>query len=592
MNRFVRRGVIGLVAGLVSSLVVLAAFHDAPHVALALLVGVGYALAFRPSRGGYADSLMSAAAMGVPLWALFDIIVFPVANGQPPQWTGAGMRAQFPYLVGWVVFGAVLGLMVQALTDLALRRLGPEPEPKIEPVTPTRVVVVGGGFAGVTTAQRLEKLFGPDPSIAIQLVSETNALLFTPMLAEVAASSLEPTHISTPLRTSLHRTEVIRGRVASIDLNAKQVLLASDHDAPEMVTHEALRYDHLVLSLGAVSNYFGNKGIEENSFDFKSLADAIGIRNHVIDMFDRASREPDRVRRQAMVTFVIAGAGFSGAELAGGLNDFARGMLAYYPNIPPEDVRIIVAHPADRILPELTESLARYALQRMAARGVTFKLHTRVADARPGVVVLNPAEEIRTETLVWTAGTRPNPVVQALPVELSKRGAVVVDTTLAVPGQPGVWALGDCAAVTDAKTGQPCPPTAQFALREAYTVAHNIHATLRGQPLKPFHFDALGILAVVGHHTACAEIRGLRFSGLFAWLMWRGIYLSKLPGLERQVRVLSDWIIELFFPRDIVQTIDVSDRASRQQARATAVPSAPAEGAIGKTLVGEPGHSA
>ena len=590
MNRFVRRGVIGLLAVLVSSLVVLAAFQDAPHVALALLVGVGYAVAFRPSHDGYADSLMSAAAMGVPLWALFDIIIFPVASGQPPQWTGAGMRAQFPYLVGWVVFGAVLGLMVQALTDLALRLLGPEPEPKIEAVTPTRVVVVGGGFAGVTTAQSLEKLFGPDPSIAIQLVSETNALLFTPMLAEVAASSLEPTHISTPLRTSLHRTEVIRGRVASIDLNAKQVLLASDHDAPEMVTHQALSYDHLVLSLGAVSNYFGNKGIEENSFDFKSLADAIRIRNHVIDMFDRASREADKARRQAMVTFVIAGAGFSGAELAGGLNDFTRGMLAYYPNIPSEEVRIIVVHPADRILPELTESLARYALQRMAARGVTFKLNTRVADARPGLVVLNPAEEIRTETLVWTAGTRPNPVVQALPIEMSKRGAVVVDTTLAVPGQPGVWALGDCAAVTDAKTGKSCPPTAQFALREAYTVAHNIHATLRGRPLKPFHFEALGILAVVGHHTACAEIKSLRFSGLFAWLMWRGIYLSKLPGLERQVRVLSDWIIELFFPRDIVQTIDFGERGPVRPT--TPAPPVAQSGTAGNSLTGEPARSA
>ncbi|MFN8484286.1 MAG: NAD(P)/FAD-dependent oxidoreductase [Anaerolineae bacterium] len=585
-NRFLRRAVIGLLAGIVSSVIVVAAFQDAPHIALALLVGVGYALVFRIAAGGYADSIMSGAAMGVPLWTLFDIIIFPVANGQPPQWTAAGMRAQFPYLVGWVIFGATLGLMVQALSDLAVRRLGPELKPKKPSVTPTRIVVVGGGFAGVTAAQSLEKLFGPDPAVAIQLVSETNALLFTPMLAEVAASSLEPTHISTPLRTSLHRTEVIRGRVASIDLGAKQVRLESDQDAPEMVVHQALPFDHLVLSLGAVSNYFGNKGIEENSFDFKSLGDAIRIRNHVIDMFDRASRELDPERRRAMVTFVIAGAGFSGAELAGGLNDFARGMLAYYPNLAPEDVRIIVVHPADRILPELSESLGKYALERMAARGVTFKLNTRVADARPGIVVLNPSEEIRTETLVWTAGTRPNPVVQALPVELSKRGAVVVDMALAVPGQPGVWALGDCAAVTDAKTGKPCPPTAQFALREAYTVAHNIHATLRGQPLKAFHFDALGVLAVVGHHTACAEIKGLRFSGLFAWLMWRGIYLSKLPGLERQVRVLSDWIIELFFPRDIVQTIDFGNRDPERQT------SAATDAAVGNTNPNASLHSA
>jgi NADH dehydrogenase len=197
-------------------------------------------------------------------------------------------------------------------------------------------------------------------------------------------------------------------------------------------------------------------------------------------------------------------------------------------------------------------------------RGVTFKLNARLADARPGVVVLTPAEEIRAQTLVWTAGTTPNPLLKTLPVEHDRRGAVVVDSTLAVPSHPGVWAVGDCAAITDAKTGKPCPPTAQFALREARTLAQNIHASLHGKPLKPFHFDALGALCVVGHHTACAELavpfarqKMVRFSGLLAWLMWRGIYLSKLPGLERKVRVLADWVIELFFPRDIVQTIDL-----------------------------------
>ncbi|MBK7974708.1 MAG: FAD-dependent oxidoreductase [Deltaproteobacteria bacterium] len=224
----------------------------------------------------------------------------------------------------------------------------------------------------------------------------------------------------------------------------------------------------------------------------------------------------------------------------------------------------MLVHSRDRILPELSEPLARYALERMAARGVTFKLEKRLADARPGVVVLKPAEEIRAWTLVWTAGTAPNPVLETLPIERDKRGAIAVEPTMAVNGRPGLWALGDCAALADAKTGKPCPPTAQFALREARTLATNIVAAARGEAAAPFHFDSLGALCVVGHHTACAELtvpffrhKTVRFSGLLAWLMWRAIYVGKLPGLERKVRVVIDWVIELFFPRDIVQTIEL-----------------------------------
>jgi len=224
---------------------------------------------------------------------------------------------------------------------------------------------------------------------------------------------------------------------------------------------------------------------------------------------------------------------------------------------------VILVHSRDRILPELSESLARYAQKRMEARGVTFRLNARLTDARPGLVMLSDGE-VPTETLVWTAGTAPNPLLKSLPLERDKRGAVVVAPTLAVPGHLGVWALGDCAAVVDAKSAKACPPTAQFALREAATLAKNIRAELEGRPAQGFHFDSLGALCVVGHQTACAELsmpfarsKSLRFSGLLAWMMWRGIYLSKLPGMERKIRVLMDWTVELFFPRDIVQTIDL-----------------------------------
>ncbi len=568
----VRRALSGGLAGIVGSIAVSVTMAEQSRVAVVIagtLLGTIVAVvAGQRRRLATLDSVLTAAVLGIPLWMVANVIVLPLILTGAPAWTAPGMRAAFTSLVSWMLYCASLAFLIRLFGAAFDRLAGPLPDRAPNAVAaarePARIVILGGGFAGVTTAKSLERVFGADRDVEFTLVSETNALLFTPMLAEVAGSSLEPTHISCPLRTSLRRTQIVRGNVRAIDLTKRSVTIGvgmSDGSQRD----SSLAYDHLVLALGSTSNYFGQQNVQREALDFKSLLDAIRIRNRVIDMFERADREDDAEKRLPLLTFVIAGGGFAGVELAGALNDFARGIAVDYPRLQADEINVVLVHARERVLPELSASLAAYALERMSARGVRFRLNTRVADARPGVVVLAPGEELAARTLVWTAGTAPNALMQTLPVARDKRGAVLVDGTLAVPGQPGLWALGDCASVTDAKTGAACPPTAQFALREAQTVAKNVRAAIRGATPVPFHFDSLGALCVIGHQTACAELRlpfsrgaTVRFSGLLAWAAWRAIYLSKLPGLERKIRVLFDWTIELYFPRDTVQTLDLA----------------------------------
>jgi NADH dehydrogenase len=560
MNRFVRRGILGALPGSAAStpLVFLTTSRGA-ELALALVAGSIYSACVPPTRGAYADNIMTAASLGIPLWGITSILLLPLLSGNQMAMTTVDIQAQFAPLVGWILCGALLGAFLQSFSEIAETLYGPEAQPSSLPQTSlTRIVILGGGFGGMKAAECLEQELAG--SVSISLVSDTNALLFTPMLAEVAGSSLEPSHISVPLRSSLRLTHFVRGRVTGVDLQKRMIVLDGEGARRE------LPYDHVVFVLGAVSNYLGLENVEKLAFDFKTLLDAIRLRNHVIEMFERADREIDAMVRRRLLTFVIAGGGFAGVELAGALNDFAHGIFPDYHNLNIAELCVTLVHSRDRILPELSETLASYALEKMKERGVVFRLGSRLADAQPGLVTLSDGE-IPAETLVWTAGTAPNPLIKTLGLETTPRGAIVVDSTLAIAGHAGAWALGDCAAVTDSKTKKPCPPTAQFALREATTIARNISATLKDSPVREFHFRSLGALCVVGHQTACAELtvpfvraRSLRFSGLLAWLIWRGIYVSKLPGLERKIRVLIAWTLELFFPRDIIQTIELGGK--------------------------------
>ena len=540
---------VGATAGLFPGILLATAVSPAAlGPPLGVVLGALYVLAVRPHEGTSIDGAFTAGALAVLAWATLGASALPLAAGEGPAWSPAAIGPLLPAFATWVLAGVLLGVLVPTARELVAALLGPEPDPGDDPAVETRIVVLGGGFAGLGASKRLEERFGPDPTVDLTMVSEANAVLFTPLLAEVAAGSVEPSHITSPLRTSLRRTRVVRDRAVGVDVEAGTLRL-SDAERP-------LPYDHLVLAPGSVPD---PKGIDEDRefvFDFKSLHDAVAIRNHVIDCFERAETAVDPARRRSLVTFVVAGAGFAGSELAGALNDFVRGTTVHYPSIPPEEVRVVVVHSRERIMPELSESLAAYARERMADRGVTFLLGERVADAGEGVVTLSSGESIESETLVWTAGNRPSPFVERLDVPKTDRDEVRVDATLAVEGRTGLWAAGDCAAMFDAETDERYPNTAEHALRAGRVVADNVYASVTGGTTRGLSYRSPGSLAVIGHQTACAEITDLRFSGLFAWVLWRGVYLSKLPGTDRKVRVFADWLIAIFFPRDIVQTAD------------------------------------
>jgi NADH dehydrogenase len=520
------------------------------HLLLLTLGGVAFGAIFRYQPQGYAAGLSNGLLFGLLAWIAVPLTLTPLLLGDGPTWSLADAGAAFPGLIGYLLYGGLTGLGFVGLVTQYLR-LYPETESATAGQPARRVLILGGGYGGMSAAQRLEQRYGRNSELEITLVSQSNFLLFTPMLAEVAASAIEAQHISTPLRAVCPRTHFLRATVEAIDPHAQTVQVRATPAAPV----KTVPYDQLVLALGAVPDFHNLPGLETHAFTLKTLQDATRLRNHVISLLEQADVEPDEVKRRRLLTFVVAGAGFAGVELVASLFDLAHSVLRYYPDIPRHELRFMLVHSRSRILPELTPELAAYAQRKLEARGLEFRLGVRVAGARPDKVLLNDGSELDTCTLVWTAGNQPHPLLKTLPAELDRRGAVVTDSRLQVKGLPNVWAAGDCAAIPDIDNeGQPFPPTAQHALRAGKMVADNIAAVLRGQSPQPFRFKALGLLVSLGHRTAAAEIFNIRFSGLLAWFMWRTIYWGKLPGLEKKMRVAIDWTIDLFFPRDIVLT--------------------------------------
>jgi NADH dehydrogenase len=416
---------------------------------------------------------------------------------------------------------------------------------------PVRVVVLGGGFGGVYAARQLERLQARGVPVEVTLVSRDNFFLFTPMLHEVAASDLDITHIVSPLRTLLRRCTIFVGDVESIDLDNRRVRVSHGFERHE---HE-LQYDYLVIALGSITNFYGLPGLESHALTMKTLGDAIHLRNRVIATLEEADTECAGLDR-GLLTFVVAGGGFAGVETLGAVNDFVREALRFYPRLQRREIRTVLVHSGPEILPELGEKLGAYAQRKLAARGIEIITRARVTSVTHNGVQLADGRFIPSRLVVWTAGTSPHPLIGRLPCR-TERGRIVADETLAVPQWPGVWALGDCATIPDRRTGQPFPPTAQHAIRQARIVAGNIAATLDGRSPKPFQFRTLGQLAAIGRRSGVARVLGINFSGFVAWWLWRTIYLSKLPRLEKKVRVALDWTLDLLFVKDFVQFLTV-----------------------------------
>ena len=421
------------------------------------------------------------------------------------------------------------------------------------------LLIVGGGFAGTKAAQMLEHTLPPDWTLT--LINQENFITFNPLLPEVVGASILPGHVVAPHRLMIHCTHVFMAEVTEIDTVRCVVQYRGEGTG-------VLPYDQLVVACGTIANIDVVKGMGAYALPLKTLGDALFLRNRVIERLEQAELQPDAAQRRWLMTFVVVGGGFSGVETAGELVDFLCASLRYYKRIRLEDLHILLLHSGERLLPELSHRLGAFTFRKMRARGVDVRLNTRVIGVTDRAVHLASGEIITCGTVISTIGTQPSSLLDQIPAAKS-RGRLVVNPDLSVPGVDGLWAIGDCAAVINAYDANVCPPTAQFAEAQAKQLAANIVAKLNGASTRPFRYRPKGQLSSIGHNRAVAEVYGLKLSGFIAWLMWRGLYLLRMPSFARKTRLFLEWNWAMFFPPDIAHL-------GFRRTRAPNAPSSPA----------------
>ena len=409
-----------------------------------------------------------------------------------------------------------------------------------------RVLVVGAGFAGLYAAMGLRRVAAAGHRVTV--ASEESFFQYQPFLPEVASGTIDPRAAVVPLRRVLPHCRLLVGEVTRVDHDAREA-----HVTMSSGGEHAIGYDVLALAPGSRSRVLPIPGLAERGIGFKTIREAIYLRNHVLGQLDVAAASEDAARRRAALTFVVVGGGYAGVEALGELEDLARDAIATYPDLEPAEMRWILVDAADRILPELPPELAAYAREQLEERRIEVRLGTRLESAVDGSIRLSDGEAFDAETLVWTAGVRPSPLARDSGLPVDARDRLAVDRYLRVEGLEDVWAAGDAAAVPDDSTGGDAPPTAQHGLRQGRRLAANIEATFEGRPLEPFRYATIGGVCSLGRYKGVAIVRGVRFRGFLGWFLHRSYHLLAMPTWTRRVKIAMDWTVALFFPRDLAQ---------------------------------------